>query len=471
MRYDDGDTWPNEGTVDALDGTPNALDPAQGNLTQPAFFSLGTEVAFYHPVTTSSFDGMLTAPNASAVVPTDGFFACGKGRAIRPADGVNPFEDTEEPQFPWSIGTLGITAGAPGTEEMETHHLNIAIRPSDGFVLVGWWGTDGDFDTHLVYLDPGADTLDCYDEVEFAGSLLCDDGDGGHVVTAYVRDDANPDITVATRGWRIIATETIEGTTDLRSADGGRWGAGLGKGFHSYAEWYSWDGDTAVYLLGCRPDTDADEWSVPGDTFATGTTTWTLGNGTATVTGKGLGSGTTPGAGRIRVADHASLDCGTGPFTAWLHIVPTAVGALDAATPTNYMGKAANDVGQGVSAGWNFFNMRIPGFGLAGLNFVFSDGPNNSLVSGAVPAGWVGNPHLVVLRRVAGVASVFIDNVAFGTSLASAATGSLSNNVALTLLDGGDIGAVVIGLGYGYVGSGLTDTEITVDLPAALGIS
>lgn len=460
----DGDDWPNGGTLRDNPGVPNSLDPLDSAVSQPAFYDLQDSVRFYHPLTTANFDGILTAPSSAAAVPTSGFFACGKGRAIAPAGGIDPFEDTGEPQFPWSLTTKGITAGAPGTEEMETQHLNVGIRPSDGAVLIGWWGNDGDFDEHREYLDP-AEPFDVYEDVEIAGSLLCNDGAGNHVATAYIRDDDNPDLTANGRGWRIVATETIAGTTSLRSTDGGHWGACIGRGFHDYVEWYDWNGTTATLILSCHPDAAG---LGPGDTFDTDGVTWTLGDGSATVEGVGFGSGAFSGQGRIQVEDHASLHPGTNAFTAWVWITPTAQAVPDEFTPVIYIDKLSGVLGGG-GIGWQFQNLTVPGFGLAGLNFAFSDGTGLSLTSGAVPEDWVGNPHLVVLKRVGGVGSVWIDGVPFGTSLASGATGSLSNSTDLTLLNGSIIGAVTFGHAYGYIGRALTDTEATVTLPTDLG--
>lgn len=465
-NYSDGDDWPNEGTS-GVDAAPNALDPESDLITQPAYFHDGDglpAVRFFSPMVADDEEGsgQANAPHASAEVPTAGFFICGKGRAVAPAHGVDNYQGSGEPQYHWVLTKKGVLIE-------DDHNLNLGVRDADGAIWVGWWGTAEEFDNHEHFLGSG---LDVYKTNEVAGSLVCDDGDGHHVVTAYVRDDADPDLTVGGKGWRIVDQEVVDGTTDIRDDPELDWQAFDGRGFFSYVEWYSWDGTTATPILACRPSTDATPGSGPGDTFQTGGVTWTLGATTAVVdaTDPGFCSGAALGYGRFTVADHAALKPGTGDFTEWFLVVPTFSPAEDDNTPIVHMGKVDGVPGAG-GVGWMFQDLTVPMFGLAGLNFVFSDGTNTSLVTGAVPEDWVGNPHLVVLRRVGGTGSVFIDGEPFGTAIAATATGSLDNVGDLILLDGAPTASIQIGRSYGHYDRALTDTEITETLPAALGLA
>lgn len=181
------------------------------------------------------------------------------------------------------------------------------------------------------------------------------------------------------------------------------------------------------------------------------------------------GSSGTPDVGPFySVPDHALIDPGAGSFTALARFRTTEVAAENF---ENIMIKKddATEIGAGASA-WamvddvGFFD------GVVGIVSNAGEAPptNPALVVNDPAANLTLGEHLLVLRldRADDSLELFIDGVLKGTLDASAVT-TISSTGDLILGRANE----QTGRDYGYWPRALTDTEITVTLPALLGAS
>lgn len=446
----DGGDWPNEGTY-AADATANTLPADADALTQPAFFGPGDglpAIRFYGPLVTETGESEMTAPHASATVPTTGFFVCGKGRAIRNAAGDPDYGGPGVAQFDWMLAKKGVLID-------DDANLALGVRVSDGAIYVGWWGTDGDFDKHEHWLGSG---VDVYEANEVAGSLVCDDGDGNHVVTVYVRDESGRDLTVNGRGWRIVDSVTVEGVTDIRNDSTLDWQAGDGKGWFSYAEWYDWP--AATLALSCHPDEDATAWDGEADTFTTDGATWTLGANSLIVDAsrKGFagGPGGNSGTAEFLVAHNAAIDPSTGDFCWFVHGAWGPVSDADPSDFRNIMAKKTGTIGGG-------------GSGVEAIDYGTTGGVGIAVATGGAPslsgATWTPGEHLLVFNchRDTDELDVWVDGIKVDT-LDVSGFADLGTTDDLQVLP-----YLYAGFTVGAKNDSLTEDEITVTLPNELG--
>lgn len=163
------------------------------------------------------------------------------------------------------------------------------------------------------------------------------------------------------------------------------------------------------------------------------------------------------------VPNGPGIEAGTGSFTAFARVKwIEETGPFD-----NLMAKLLGQVGAG-GHGWQAASgTAIGGTAMLAANGGSSPGTDPAFVSDSSGTGLALGEHLVVIRldRAEDEISVFVDGVLGGTGDAS---GVPTVEVDHQLIFGRS--TAQIGRAYGMWLRALTDTEITVDLPAALEV-
>jgi hypothetical protein len=177
-------------------------------------------------------------------------------------------------------------------------------------------------------------------------------------------------------------------------------------------------------------------------------------------------SGTADSGPFYSIAHSALLDPGTGSFTAFAWVTwQFATGTIG-----NIMSKIDDDPGPMGAGGTGWQIVDGPNLGNVTAAIASSGGAFGAIPVGlqfitAAPALTVGEHLLVIRLDVTGDISLFVDGVE------SSGDGTQIGNIAA-------VHELIFGRGpdphrahaYGYWSRALTDTEITTDLPAALGL-
>lgn len=246
--------------------------------------------------------------------------------------------------------------------------------------------------------------LDLYSDVALRWTRTTADG----VVSAYIEDDADPDVTTADgRNWRLIGTDT-GATGDLDDTTNSILTFSVGKGFGGWCQIY--DGVDGTLVVDMDVDRDATAGLVSGGTFTDATDiTWTLNDNCTTFLCDRaawiVGTPMPTADGPFTVADANSLDIGTGDFTVAMVYEPStlASGGSDFRTLL-FKANPATIGSSGV--GWGFVDYGP----LGGVGFAINDG--GGLESGCFTTWDAGVRHLMVATGDrGGNLSLYVDDM------------------------------------------------------------
>lgn len=323
----------------------------------------------------------------------------------------------------------------------------------DGDPCFTWWpGGAGTLEAVKV-----AATEDPYSATAYRVTRVAATG----VVSAWVEDDAAPDVTTADgTNWRLIGTHA--GTSgDLSDSTGMTLSFMIGKGLGGWCQVF--DGIDGTLVADMDIGRDATAGMATGDTFtANSGETWTLGKACATFAcdrAAWLVGATATADGTFAVADADALDIGVGDFTAAMVYEASTVASGGADfRPLFFKADPATIGSTGV--GWGFVDYGP----LGGVGFALNDGTGLKTAFGPWTAG---ARHLVVATGDRdGNLRLFIDDMATPVATTDiTGVGTLTNALAASSStpEPALLGAVA-----------LWDRVLTADelaaLPARLGV-
>lgn len=446
---DNGDDWPNEGTAGGVAEASPAV--AANNDVPPVWYSpddgMGTALRGLS-IRTNEGDAaraLFSTPDAAALDITGDItlrarlqmipaaFDAPQGVIIRKTLGT---DDAEYLFSVWSLvidenGDLRFNFNEDQNAEVPAGLSNYGLHD----VAMDYDSATGDVRA-FVAAEGGEHTIDG-DTFDLIGTNTSLSG-------AALDTSTGPLTFMIAKGWGLLAQvftgrvgETMVKVAEFDPEDSG----GLGD-----TSWVASTGET---------------WTAEGDSWIVDPTS----------AGWWLSPAGAPGFGaksRFTVADDPAIDLGVGDGTIMFKASPIALATANFSFWV-YASKRSGEIGSG-GVGWAFEDSKFDGAGIDGFGIFASDGTN---VSAAVHnASWTVAEHLVVITFDRdGSATLYVDGVARATGSMTGgpgAVGDISTSTGIILND-----AVPSAFGlhaFGLWTRLLTETEVTVDLPAALGV-